>query len=239
MKKLVVLLTISMICVASASAWTSVYSDDFEDGVVAPWVDMAQTGYGSPYGVPITESGGAVHTGTAHWALSPYDASVHSTYKMSVEVNFNGFTWLEIYAQADGTQNAKYTEPSGIRFDYWGGNIAVTDWTGAGAIASVVNDQALTGFTGGTYNYEIEDHGLTMIARMIDPANPANMAQTTVTLNFALAGGQHALGADPGGPGWPGLKTISYDNFDISVPEPATICLLGIGALSLIRRKRA
>jgi hypothetical protein len=62
----------------------------------------------------------------------------------------------------------------------------------------------------------------------------------------ALTYYQSAIGKSLGGPDGIGpirvlnLGTVA-DNFmyqDILVPEPATICLLGFGALSLIRRKR-
>lgn len=240
MKNLVVLLTISMICVASASAWTSVYSDNFDDGVLT-WTGLVQSAYGSPVGPPVSESGGVLNVSSGNWGLAPYDTSVHPVYKMSVEVDFQGFTWLELFVRSSGTQDpTHYDEPDGLRFDFWNGGISPTDWQGGGNIASYVKSYylSMTYFTGGKYIYEVEDYGATMIARIIDPCNPANFGQTTLSVTGGY-GGLVALGVDPGGPGWPGLKSISYDNFDISIPEPITICLLGFGALSLIRRKRA
>ena len=41
------------------------------------------------------------------------------------------------------------------------------------------------------------------------------------------------------GPGWSDIATLYYDNLKLVViPEPATMALLGLGALALIRRKR-
>ena len=42
---------------------------------------------------------------------------------------------------------------------------------------------------------------------------------------------------DNAGPGWSGIENLYVDNVKI-VPEPATMTLLGLGALALIRRKR-
>ena len=214
MKKFLIL-TLAAALIYGLSGSASAFTDDFEDGILAPWVDLEQTTYGPPNAGPITESGGVLHVGSAHWALSP-DVGTVPPYKMSVEVNFQGETWLEMFCRTDGTQGGNYQSPSGLRFDYWNGNLNPTDWGAGFGSFSYSLVQALTGFTGGTYIYEVDDQGTTIIAKMIDSGNPSNFAQTIITGITAEQGFgyQFALGVDPGGPGWPTEKTITYDNFN-------------------------
>ena len=66
------------------------FADNFDDGVVAPWVEFDCT-YANPQsgaGNGVTESGGWLSTESAAWAMGPQRFT--PPYTISVKVNFSG-----------------------------------------------------------------------------------------------------------------------------------------------------
>jgi len=58
-------------------------------------------------------------------------------------------------------------------------------------------------------------------------------------MNGNFGTGNGAVDGGPGNP-QPGEATVYYDNFRLEViPEPTGLALIGVGALGLLRRRRA
>ena len=236
MKKLIVLLVVSMFAV-SASA----YYEDFEDPCNLQ---------GTLYGTATVSDGYMKVHGAATGFLADGD---YPSFTGSATFNFGGNThqWSEVhfnfgmdgvttgYAGAPSCINIRYlpigayTQPNGWMYILENDNDPCTTWStiylDQSGAANPAGYDASTDYT----LHVLDNSDGTLTTWVEETANPANKGMVyTVDISGATTYG-NKIGLSGGR-----LQDGGYEDFYI-VPEPATICLLGLGALSLIKRKRA
>ncbi len=235
MKKLVVLLTISMMCVASASA-VSVYD---WDGTTAWSRTNGALGSGNIF--TVNEDVTVYKLGSYNWYygnVTPTDADYPiELYEVTSITDTGSTIWSQRISSGTGTLLATVNIGTGPD---------VEENIGAGQYVTLATPVQLT--AGKTYALYMDDNGARTyhaISDYIDTVGSGvNIASEITHLVdfFSYNTGGTLLDGNPGmrvghvtspdGTYWVGGP-------DMVIPEPATICLLGIGALSLIRRKRA
>ena len=236
MKKLTVLLVVSMFAV-SASA----YYEDFEDPCNLQ---------GTLYGTATVSDGYMKVHGPINGFLADGDYPDFTGY---ATFNFGGNThdWCEVHYNfgMDGVTTGyigslscinirylpigAYTKPNGWMYVLENDDDPGTTWS------TIYLDQSGAanppGYDPSTdYTLHVLDNSDgTLTTWVEETANPANKGMVyTVDISGATTYG-NKIGLSGGR-----LQDGGYEDFYI-VPEPATICLLGLGALSLIKRKRA
>ncbi len=228
MKKLVVFLAISMMCVASAQA---IIAYDW-DGTT----NINRWNAGVISGNIFTVNSDITVTKLGNFDISGnITASPIELYEVGSLTDTGNINWGKYEHSFTGTLLASALVGPGQPVELIGGGQYIT-------LATPV---ALT--AGKTYLLSEDSYDGRYIT------DELSVAATGVTIGSAithlddfyayagqLPGGIVNIGstADPGSPLGGGDLWTGGPNM-IYIPEPATICLLGIGALSLIRRKRA
>ncbi len=236
MSKLMVFLTISMMCVASASA-ASAYD---WDGLTGYTRTNGALSSGNIF--TVNEDITVYKLGSYNWAygnVTPANADYGIDLYEVTSLTDQGTTiWSQYNYTGTGTLLASVAIGTGPD---------VEENIGAGQYVTLATPVTLTAgktyalMMDGTSTYIAISDYLDIVGSGVTIASEITHLDDFFTYNgtgnmFAsdLKIGHTANAASPlgGGPIWVGGP-------DMIIPEPATICLLGIGALSLIRRKRA
>ena len=232
MKKLVVLLTISMMCVASASAITAY---DW-DGVTG--YSRTNGGLSSGNIFTVTQDITVTKLGSYNYAygnVTPTDTDYPIDLYEVTSLTDTGLTvWSQYIHTGTGTLLASVAIGTGpdVEENIGSGQyvtLATPVQLTAGHTYALMMDGTSTWWSISDY-LDVTASGVTIGSAISHWEDYFSYAGTG-----GLFGGNIMVGhtAHPAGTYWVGGPDMIY------IPEPATICLLGLGALSLIRRKRA
>ena len=166
-------------------------------------------------------------------------ANVCNAASMEILVNGQDYTGQDVVASDIITVN--WLEDNAYIYGGFEGlriNVSAGDYAAgtASLIGGLTLPSILVETAGDGFNVDITGTGLpfpTGIVATWDFHVGEDLEESSIILIDPTVGPYAGIYADLGG-----QDGLPYQELHVGVPEPATICLLGLGALSLIRRRR-
>ena len=227
------------VVIGNASASTNTWSV-VADGGGNHWYQNV-LGTGSVKGfasLPLTNLGPAS-------SADDFDISVILN-PLGVPVDSANYTaGLRFLATDSGDVNSSYVADLNVSAAN-GGRMRIVKWVGSTATVYPSSTQSQTPLvpnfsTADSYVLDVKgtydaSNDLTLVYTVTQVGAPANTQSYTYSADATPNTGQYFGMYDSIGGGGTSM-TVEYDNLSV-VPEPATMSLLGFGALALIRRRR-
>ncbi|MFD2255435.1 PEP-CTERM sorting domain-containing protein [Luteolibacter algae] len=250
---------------ASAVSLVPIYTENFEGGTVGAAINTLNTATGVPWtdsAASNTSVGSIQNTSSAFGAGNKYyqysrtsggfnflgntqPDPLAGVAMLSFDAYFGTGDWtadgyLRIVAEGDVNGTVGSNTSSSLRYIDIGNTTGLQEGTDFN-FDQVVHFDIVANLSGGSFSYDFGSISSTLATGTVDvfvngtnKLNDAAMNLGGTAGSTGISGFNFWLSSTAGNP----ANQILIDNVSVSVPEPSSLCLVGLGSLGLLARRR-